>query len=77
MSRTTGLAKLEGDLPSAQRLGHLLDALGASEVGTSLAAWIAQRRPRFVSLRPDRFSKHAAQDERWRVLVNEKIEVEA
>jgi len=76
-SRLAGLAKLEGDLPSAQRLGHLLDAVSAGEVGTTLAAWIAERRPRFVSLRPDRSSKRAAKDERWRVLVNEKIEAEA
>ena len=76
-SRLAGLAKLEGDLPSAQRLGHLLDAVGAGEVGRALAAWIAERRPRFVSLRPDRSSKRAAKDERWRVLGNEKIEVEA
>ncbi|MBM3316896.1 MAG: type IV toxin-antitoxin system AbiEi family antitoxin [Candidatus Eisenbacteria bacterium] len=76
-SRLAGLARLEGDLPSAQRLGHLLDAVAASKVGTSLATWIAERRPRFVSLRSDRSSKHATKDERWRVLVNEKIEIEA
>ena len=75
--RTAEVARLEGDLPSAQRLGYLLDAVGAGEVGTALAAWIAEQRPRFAALRPDRSSRRAAKDGRWRVLVNENIGVEA
>ena len=74
--RTAEAARLEGDLPNAQRLGHLLDAVGAGEVGTVLAEWVAQQHPRFVALRPDRPSVGAAKDGRWRVLVNEEVEVE-
>lgn len=75
--RTAEVAKLEDDLPSAQRLGYLLDEVGAGEVGAALAAWIAERRPRFVPLRPGRSARRAAKNERWRVAVNEKIEVES
>ncbi len=77
VERTAEVAKLEGDLPSAQRLGYLLDEVGAREVGAALANWVAARRPRFVSLRPDRSSRRAAKNDRWRVVVNEKIEVES
>lgn len=74
--RLAELAKREGDIPNAQRLGYLLDLAGAGEAAAPLAAWIAERRPRSVPLRSDRSARRAARDARWRVLVNEKIEVE-
>jgi hypothetical protein len=74
--RTAEAARLEGDLPNAQRLGHLLDAVGAGDVGTVLAQWVAEQHPRFVALRPDRPGVGAAKDGRWRVLVNDEVEVD-
>ena len=74
--RIAEAARLEGDLPIAQRLGHLLDAVSAGEVGTVLAEWVAEQHPRFVALRPDRPGVGAAKDGRWRVLVNDEVEVE-
>ena len=61
----------------ATRLGNLLAEVGAGEVAAPIERWIAERRPRFVLLRPGRSTRRAAKDERWRVLVNEKIELEA
>jgi len=52
--RTVEAAKLDGSLPNAQRLGHLLDLVGAGEASERLADWIAERRPRYLALRPDR-----------------------
>lgn len=75
--RTVEAAKLDGNLPTAQRLGYLLDLVGAGEVGTGLADWIAERRPRFLALRPDRPSDTAPKDSRWRLLVNDTITVES
>jgi len=75
--RTVEAAKLDDSLPNAQRLGYLLDLVGAGDVGNGLADWIAERRPRYLALRSDRMSGVASKDRRWRVLVNEKIEVEA
>ncbi len=74
--RLADVAKAEGDVSTAQRLGYLLQQVGAGEVGAALAAWIASLRPRFVPLRSDRPVRRAAKDARWRVLVNEKVEAE-
>jgi len=74
--RTVEAAKLDGSLPNTQRLGYLLDLVGASEVSEGLADWVAERRPRYLALRPDRPSDAASKDSRWRLLVNEQIEVE-
>jgi len=74
--RLVAVAKLDGEISSAQRLGHILGQVGAGELGAPLAAWIAEQRPRFVPLRSDRSTRRAAKDARWRVLVNEKTEAE-
>ncbi len=58
--RLVEVAKLDGELSSAQRLGHFLDQVGAGELGTPLAAWVARQRPRFVPLRSDRSTRRAA-----------------
>jgi len=39
-------------LPDVQRLGHLLDLVGQSEIADPLARWLQTRRPRAVVLRP-------------------------
>ena len=74
--RLVQLARIEGELPTAQRLGHLLEQVGGHETASSLAVWIQERRPRFVALRPDLSARRAAKDARWRVLANEKVEAE-
>jgi predicted transcriptional regulator of viral defense system len=74
--RLAQVAKLTSEFSTAQRLGHLLEQVGALETASSLAIWIEERRPRFVSLRTDRSVRRAVKDARWRVLVNEKVEAE-
>lgn len=69
-------ARTEEELTTAQRLGHVLDHVGGAEAARHLAAWIGERKPRFVPLRPDRSVKRARKDARWRVLVNERVESE-
>lgn len=69
-------ARAQGELANAQRLGYLLDLVGARRFAAGLADWVADERPRFVALRPGRPSPRAARDERWRVLVNESVEAE-
>lgn len=75
--RLVEVAKAEGDVTTAQRLGYLLEQVSAGEVGAALEVWIAKTRPRFVPLRSDRAVRRATRDQRWRVLVNEKVEAEA
>ena len=74
--RLAQVARTESEVSTAQRLGHLLEQVGARDTAGPLAAWIEERRPRFVPLRADRSVKTSAKDHRWRVLVNEKVEAE-
>jgi predicted transcriptional regulator of viral defense system len=74
--RLVVVAKAEGDVTTAQRLGYLLEQVDAGEVGAALAAWIAKRRPRFVPLRSARAVRREVRDQRWRLLVNERVEAE-
>ncbi len=74
--RLVEVAKVEGERSNVQRLGHILDRVGAGELGAALAAWVAEQRPRFVALRSDRSARRATKDARWHVLVNERVEAE-
>jgi predicted transcriptional regulator of viral defense system len=73
--RLTEAARIEDDLAAAQRVGFLLEHVGAAGKTELLAAWIEAERPRPVPLRADREAAGARKDQRWRVLVNEDIEV--
>jgi predicted transcriptional regulator of viral defense system len=75
--RLAAAAKAEGDLSTAQRLGYLLELVGAGGVAAGLAAWIAAEHARLVPLRADRSARRGQRDPRWRVIVNEKVEAEA
>jgi len=76
-SRLVDAARAEGDVSAAQRLGYLLELVGAGEVAAGLADWIAAERARLVPLRADRSPRRGHKDARWRVVVNEKVEAEA
>ena len=69
-------ARTERELTTAQRLGHILDQVGGGGATNALAAWLEERKPRFVPLRPDRSVRRARKDARWHVLVNERVEDE-
>jgi predicted transcriptional regulator of viral defense system len=62
-------------LPDAQRLGYLLDMVGAAEAAEPLRQWLRTRRPRAVPLRRGKRSR-ASVDARWHVLPNEKVDVD-
>lgn len=70
-------ARRENGLPNAQRLGYLLDLVGAGEAGAGLAEWVAEHRPRYRALRPDRPLGAAEKNRRWRLVINERIELDA
>ena len=69
-------AAAEAALAAAQRLGLLLDRAGGADKTGPLAEWIEQRRPRAVPLRPNVDAEGRPRDSRWRVFVNETIEVD-
>jgi predicted transcriptional regulator of viral defense system len=65
------------DVPAIQRLGYLLDQLGARQIAAPLAKQVKELRPKPVLLRPGRPSNNGKANARWQVIVNETIEIES
>jgi predicted transcriptional regulator of viral defense system len=74
--RLANAARLDGELAYAQRLGYLIGVIGAGERVDELAKLVAEKKPRITPLRPGRSQKGCPVDRRWRVAVNEEIEVD-
>jgi predicted transcriptional regulator of viral defense system len=70
------LAKEEPKASVLQRLGHLLDHVGASRVATPLAGWLARQKPSTAALRPEKNPRTRHKRNRWNLVVNEKIEAD-
>ena len=64
-----------GDVHVAQRLGYLLDQIGARRTTAPLARRVKELQPRPVLLRPDRPAEPGEENRRWHVIANETIEV--
>jgi len=63
-------------LPWAQRLGYVLDRVGAESLAAPLFAHVARRIKDYVPLRARKPARRGQRDARWRVIVNERIEVD-
>lgn len=74
--RLVGAADSDATFADSQRLGYLLDYIGASDRTLSLADWVKNRKPRVTPLKPGIPSKGCPVNRRWNVIVNEKIEVD-
>ena len=75
--RLVEAAKVDTEISDVQRLGFLLDSVGASQSTNALATWLAERHPRVVALRPDRPVRATPpKDARWRILVNDVVEAD-
>jgi predicted transcriptional regulator of viral defense system len=72
----TGVAKREAEPAYVQRLGYLLDLVGAGNKAKALGKWISEKEPTPVPLSPGKPSRGFPLDSRWRVIINEKIEAE-
>ncbi len=66
-------AALHAELPSVQRLGYLLDRIGASAVTGRLAAYVASLAPVTTPLDPRRPRDSAPRDPRWRLAINTDV----
>jgi predicted transcriptional regulator of viral defense system len=71
------VAEADGEVAYAQRLGYLLDRAGRQEVARALAEWVDARSPRVTPLSPGAAITGAKRDARWRVAVNEEVDLEA
>jgi predicted transcriptional regulator of viral defense system len=74
--RLVEVAKRDVELSHVQRLGYLLDLASGTRLADPLAEWVASQRPLPILLRPGRASGQAKRDERWRLVVNESIEID-
>jgi predicted transcriptional regulator of viral defense system len=73
------LTKLAQDVatPDVQRLGYLLELVGASSLADSLSNWLRDHRHRSAVLAPWRGAgKEIAPDNKWRVIANETVEAD-
>ncbi|CAN5605574.1 hypothetical protein BH11CYA1_BH11CYA1_18080 [soil metagenome] len=59
-----------------QRLGFALDRLEKRQLADPLSKWLLDQQPRLISIRSDRSAENSKIDERWRVKVNEEIDLE-
>jgi len=62
------------ELPHVQRLGYLLDLGGARRLADPLATWLAHHHPDWVRLDPTEPARRAHRNERWRLLINARVE---
>lgn len=74
--RLLKVVKARNDMPSAQRLGYVLDRLRARKLAEPICEWIGRRKPRTIPLRSGRVGSGAREDRRWHVLVAAPTEVE-
>lgn len=59
-----------------QRLGYLMDLVGAEKLTRALADCLAKQRWDYVPLRPGWKSESPKRDSKWRVIVNETVEAD-
>lgn len=58
----------------SQRLGYLLDLLGYESLTSHLHQLASNKSLRYTPLRPDRPAQNAEKNEKWHILINEKVE---
>jgi predicted transcriptional regulator of viral defense system len=75
--RLAASAAKADDVPAIQRLGYLLDQVGARRIAAPLARKIKELQPKPVLLRPGRPANAGKVNLRWQVIVNETIEIES
>lgn len=70
------LAAKEPTLAHVQRLGHVMERVGAGRIAAELVPLIADARPRYVALNPGAPTRDRPKEPRWRIIVNTEIEAE-
>lgn len=65
------------ELSVVQRLGYILDRVERGALSDPLSKWLILRRPRLVLLSTEKAAEESQINERWRLKVNDYIEVDA
>lgn len=63
-------------LPWAQRLGYLLEQVGAADRAGALRAYVQARAHDYAPLLPSGASELAERDVNWKLVINERVEAE-
>jgi len=66
----------EPAVAQVQRLGWLLDHIGARTLAGELAAWVERRNPAVIPLNGSLRSRKGSVDRKWRLILNDKPEGE-
>jgi predicted transcriptional regulator of viral defense system len=69
-------AKIDGGMAFAQRLGYILENVVSGNRSSNLAEWINKKNPRNIPLNPGKPIKRQPANRRWRIIVNDKIEMD-
>ncbi len=64
------------ELTVVQRLGYILDSLGATAFSDRLNFWLIDQRPRLTKLRSDKPSNKSEINHRWKLKLNEELDFE-
>jgi len=68
--------KIEGSVMAGQRLGYILEKVGAGEVAGPLVAWLNTHDLHAARLCTDRPAEYAKPHPIWRVIPNDVLEIE-
>jgi predicted transcriptional regulator of viral defense system len=68
--------KADGEMVFAQRLGYILENVVTGNHSSNLAEWINKGNPRNIPLNPRKPIKGQPADHRWRIVVNDRIEMD-
>jgi predicted transcriptional regulator of viral defense system len=75
-TRLVAAVDADAETSVVQRLGYILEQLGAEHLCASLETWLSSQKPYPVPLRADRRRPDAPRNKRWQILVNEEIEAD-
>ncbi len=64
------------ELTVVQRLGFILESLGATAFSDRLNSWLLDQRPRLTKLRSDLPAEESEINHRWKLKVNEDLDLE-
>jgi predicted transcriptional regulator of viral defense system len=68
--------RIVNDVPNSQRLGYVLQQVGAVAVAKQLRRWVENQDPNNVSLRPGNPKSNLPIEGPWHVLVDQPLEIE-
>lgn len=65
------------DLPTLQRVGYLLEKFGEKKVTDHLFSLLSSKKLRYSALRTGKSLNKSKKDARWRLMVNEEVEIDS